>query len=163
MCFELPTHLAHAIAAQIHRDTKAMARAKIPPTKILDYKKRLLYLSISDKSNFGQMSQFGEKIKQLREQKNLLQRQVAHRLEIDTPMLSKIERGERRAKKEQGERRAKKEQVLLFANIFLVSQAELLSLWLADQVYEVVKDERVALKAIHVAEEEIKFQSKKNR
>jgi len=154
MCFELPTHLAHAIAAQIHRDTKAMARAKIPPTKILDYKKRLLYLSISDKSNFGQMNQFGEKIKQLREQKNLLQRQVAHRLEIDTPMLSKIERGERRAKKEQ---------VLLFANIFLVSQAELLSLWLADQVYEVVKDERVALKAIHVAEEEIKFQSKKNR
>jgi hypothetical protein len=25
---ELPTHLAHAIAAQTHRDTKAMARAK---------------------------------------------------------------------------------------------------------------------------------------
>ncbi len=30
MCFDLPTHLAHAIAAQIHRDTKAIARAKSP-------------------------------------------------------------------------------------------------------------------------------------
>jgi len=28
-----PAHLAHAIAAQTHRDTKAMARAKSPPAK----------------------------------------------------------------------------------------------------------------------------------
>ncbi|MBS1539517.1 MAG: helix-turn-helix transcriptional regulator [Bacteroidetes bacterium] len=46
-------------------------------------------------------NQFGERLKQLREQNNLLQRQVASLLEIDTPMLSKIERGERKAKKEQ--------------------------------------------------------------
>ena len=43
---------------------------------------------------------FGEHIKQLREQNQLLQRQVASILEIDTAMLSKIERGERRAKRE---------------------------------------------------------------
>lgn len=42
---------------------------------------------------------FGEHIKQLREQNQLLQRQVASVLEIDTAMLSKIERGERRAKR----------------------------------------------------------------
>ena len=46
-------------------------------------------------------NQFGDKIKQLREANSLLQRQVASELQIDTPMLSKIERGERKAKKEQ--------------------------------------------------------------
>jgi len=98
------------------------------------------------------MNQFGERIRELREQKNLLLRQIAHQLDIDTPMLSKIERGERRAKKEQ---------VSIFASIFSVKENELLSLWLADQVYEVVKDEGVALKAIQVAEEEIKYQAKR--
>jgi len=43
---------------------------------------------------------FGERIKELRESKDLLQRQLAATLEIDTPMFSKIERGERRAKRE---------------------------------------------------------------
>ena len=47
------------------------------------------------------MNQFGDKIKQLREANGLLQRQVANQLEMDSPMLSKIERGERNAKREQ--------------------------------------------------------------
>ena len=45
--------------------------------------------------------QFGERIKVLCESKDLLQRQLAASLEIDTPMYSKLERGERRAKREQ--------------------------------------------------------------
>ena len=44
---------------------------------------------------------FGDKIKELREEHGLLQRQLAAFLEIDTPMFSKIERGDRRAKREQ--------------------------------------------------------------
>ena len=44
---------------------------------------------------------FGDKIKELREEQGLLQRQLAAFLEIDTPMFSKIERGDRRAKREQ--------------------------------------------------------------
>ncbi len=98
------------------------------------------------------MNQFGERIKQIREQKKLLQREIAHQLSMDTPMLSKIERGERKAKKEQ---------VSIFAKILSIKEKELLSLWLADQVYEVVKDEETALKAIQVAEEEIKYQTKR--
>ena len=76
-------------------------------------------------------NQFGNRIKELRESQKLLQRQIASILEIDTPMLSKIERGERKAKKEQ---------VLKFAEIFKVNSEELLTLWLADQVYNVVKE-----------------------
>lgn len=99
-------------------------------------------------------NQFGERIKHLREEQGLLQRQVASHLEIDTPMLSKIERGERKAKKEQ---------VLLFANILKVDKEELLTLWLADQLYDVAKDEDVALKAIQVTEEQIKYYTKNKR
>ena len=42
---------------------------------------------------------FAGKLRTLREKKHLLQRQLASALEIDTPMYSRIERGERRAKR----------------------------------------------------------------
>ena len=94
------------------------------------------------------MNHFGEKIKELREQKGLLQKHIANKLDIDTPMLSKIERGERKAKREQ---------LPILAKVLSADKDDLLSLWLADQVYDIVKDENMALKAIQVAEEEIKY------
>jgi len=97
-------------------------------------------------------NQFGERIRRLREANHLLQRQVASVMEIDTPMLSKIERGDRKAKKEQ---------VFILARLLNASEKELLTLWLADQVVEIVQNEEVALKAMQVAEEEVKFISKK--
>ncbi|MBS1776594.1 MAG: helix-turn-helix transcriptional regulator [Bacteroidetes bacterium] len=99
-------------------------------------------------------NQFGSKIKELRETNGLLQRQVASQLEIDTPMLSKIERGERKAKKEQ---------VLQFAKLYKADNNELLTLWLADQIYDVIKDEDVASKAMDVAQEELKIKSKRTK
>ena len=95
--------------------------------------------------------QFGERIRELRESKELLQRQLAASLEIDTPMFSKIERGERRAKREQ---------VLLLAELLDTSVNDLLTLWLADQVYDLVKDEEMAAQALKVAEEEVKYNAK---
>jgi transcriptional regulator with XRE-family HTH domain len=100
------------------------------------------------------VNQFGDTIKNLREKQGLLQRQVAIHLEIDTPMLSKIERGERPAKRKQ---------VLILAELFKQPANQLLSLWLADQVYDIVKDEDVALKAIQVAEEQVKYKSKSKK
>ena len=43
----------------------------------------------------------GERIKELRAEHGVLQRQLAALLEIDTPMFSKIERGDRYAKRTQ--------------------------------------------------------------
>ncbi|MEP7279939.1 MAG: helix-turn-helix transcriptional regulator [Bacteroidota bacterium] len=94
-------------------------------------------------------NQFGSIIKKLRAAKSLLQRQVASQLEMDTPMLSKIERGERRAKKEQ---------LVLFATILEADPEYLLTLWLADQITEIVQHEALALKAMQVAEDEVKYQ-----
>ncbi|MCY1722107.1 helix-turn-helix transcriptional regulator [Prolixibacteraceae bacterium Z1-6] len=88
----------------------------------------------------------GKRIKELREEKALLQRQLAAELEIDTPMYSKIERGERKAKREQ---------VIKLAKLFQVEEKELLMLWLAGQVYELVKDEEVAKEAIKVVEQNL--------
>lgn len=42
----------------------------------------------------------GKKIRELRDENGVLQRQLAALLEIDTPMFSKIERGDRRAKRD---------------------------------------------------------------
>jgi transcriptional regulator with XRE-family HTH domain len=43
---------------------------------------------------------FGTKIRSLREAQGLMQRHVAYHLDIDSPMLSNIERGERKARRE---------------------------------------------------------------
>ena len=74
----------------------------------------------------------GQKIKELRLENGVLQRQLASLLEIDTPMFSKIERGNRRAKRTQ---------VVQIANYFNVDEKELLTLWVADKVLDAVKNE----------------------
>jgi transcriptional regulator with XRE-family HTH domain len=90
---------------------------------------------------------FAEKIKQLREEKQLLQRQLASALEIDTPMFSKIERGDRRAKREQ---------ISIIAEILQTDSEELLTLWLADQVAEVVeKDKEISDKVLSTVKQNI--------
>ncbi|MBB6328461.1 MULTISPECIES: helix-turn-helix domain-containing protein [Bacteroidota] len=89
---------------------------------------------------------FGERIRELRESQGLLQRQLAANLEIDTPMFSKIERGERKAKRDQ---------VLKIAGLLKTNEQELLALWLADQIKELVTDEDQALQALKIAEQDI--------
>ena len=87
----------------------------------------------------------GKKIKELREEQKQLQRQLAAILEIDTPMFSKIERGDRRAKREQ---------VITLAQQFKVDERELLTLWLADKVLDALKegDDKLKQEAIKVAQ-----------
>ena len=75
---------------------------------------------------------FGRKIKELREQRGLVQRQLSAALEIDTPMYSKIERGERKAKRSQ---------IPIMAQMFEIDEKELLTIWLADKVLDTVEGE----------------------
>ena len=74
----------------------------------------------------------GNKIKSLRDEQGILQRQIAAYLEIDTPMFSKIERGDRRAKRSQ---------VPKLAEYFHVDEKELLTLWLADRILDAIEGE----------------------
>lgn len=76
---------------------------------------------------------FADKIKQLREDSGQLQRKVAAALDVDAGLYSKIERGERPAKREQ---------VIALASIFNTDEKELLTLWLADQIKEITEPEK---------------------
>lgn len=99
-------------------------------------------------------SQLGNRIRILREEQGLLLRQLASSLEMDTAQLSKIERGERQAKKET---------VLKMAESLNTKEDELLTLWLADQIYDIVKNEDYALQAMLIAEDSLKYQFSKNK
>ena len=91
---------------------------------------------------------FGKKIKALREEQGLVQRQLASVIEVDTPMYSKIERGERKCKREH---------VKLIAQKLHADEKELLTIWLADKVLDIVDDENdIKDDAIRYAQSEIK-------
>ncbi len=92
---------------------------------------------------------FGNKIRELRDEQGLLQRQLAAALEIDTPMFSKSERGDRRAKREQ---------VVKLAELLHQDENEMLKLWLADKVIDAVGTEHdhiLKRDAIEVAQKTI--------
>ena len=76
---------------------------------------------------------FGNKIRELRDEQKLLQRQLAAALEIGTPMFSKIERGDRRAKREQ---------VVKLAELLHQDENEMLKLWLADKLIDAIGNEK---------------------
>lgn len=91
--------------------------------------------------------EFGDRIKELREKRGFLQRQLASSLDIDTAMLSKIEHGLRKAKRDQ---------VVTIAKVLEVDPNQLLALWLADQVFDIVKDEVMADEALKSAARKIR-------
>lgn len=95
---------------------------------------------------------FGDKIRELRDEQGLLQRQLAAALEIDTPMFSKIERGDRRAKREQ---------VVKLAELLHQDENEMLKLWFADKVIDAVDGAKeISNDAIYVAINHINMISK---
>ncbi len=71
------------------------------------------------------MNHLGQKIRELRESQSLLLRQVAAHLEVDTALMSKIERGDRNASKQQ---------VINIAKFLKTNEEELLTLWLTDKI-----------------------------
>ena len=90
---------------------------------------------------------FGNKIRALRDEQGVLQRQLAAYLEIDTPMFSKIERGDRRAKRIQ---------VTMLAEYFHVDEKEMLTLWLADKILDALESEdELGVDAIEAAKSKI--------
>lgn len=97
------------------------------------------------------MEQFGETIRKLRKERNLTLRKVAAFLDIDQAILSKIETGHRRASREN---------VVKLAEYLAVSQDELLINWLSDKiVYQVEENREIALDALLVAEEKIRYRN----
>lgn len=89
---------------------------------------------------------FGNKIRTLREEKQIPQRQLAAALEIDTATYCKIEKGDRRAKREQ---------VTVLADLLEVNSIDLLRLWSADKVYEIIAEEEGATQILNLVADSI--------
>jgi transcriptional regulator with XRE-family HTH domain len=100
------------------------------------------------------MDSLGDRIRKLRENKELPLRTVAAFLDIDQAILSKIERGQRKPTREQ---------VLSLAKYFNVKQNDLLITWLSDKLVYELQDEEVALKALQLAEEKVKYNKTKRK
>ena len=94
------------------------------------------------------MHKFGSLIRTKREERGMLLRHLAAKLDIDTAMLSKIERGERTAKRDH---------VDGLIEILKLDKENAKTLWLADQLYAMISEEDEAIKALHVAEEQVKY------
>ena len=90
-------------------------------------------------------------LKNAREQKGLKTREVAQLLGIDQALISKFE---------SGGRKPTRDQVIKLASLLEIDLETILVAWLKEKIiYEIGQDE-FALKALLVAEEEIRYQSK---
>lgn len=95
---------------------------------------------------------FGNKLRSLRKEMQVPQRQLAAALEIDTATYCKIEKGDRRAKREQ---------VIILSDFLQVDSKEMLRLWSADKVYDIIAEEEEATQILTVvAESIIKYKRK---
>jgi len=91
---------------------------------------------------------FIERIKQLREERQLPLRKLAAALDIDSATYWKMEKGARRVKKEY---------IPIIAATLSADEKELLTFWLADQVTAVVADEKeFATQALIIVQQIVK-------
>lgn len=94
------------------------------------------------------MKTFGEKMRQLRLARKLPLRKVAAFLDVDTSILSKIERGTRSASKEQA---------IKTAEFFDLNKDEVLAEYFADQIAQMIYQESICSEILKVAEEKVEY------
>ena len=89
---------------------------------------------------------FAERIKAARDSLQLSQKEVAKAIGVDVPMYSRIERGQRPAKREA---------IPALSKLLGLDESELLKLWLAEKVYNYVVDEEDAECVLSIVAESI--------
>jgi len=94
---------------------------------------------------------FGEKLRELRESKNLMQRQVGALIEVDGAFISKIENNDKPIKRQHLE---------TLSEYFNIELAELETLWLADKIQHVIENEENAASAVKLVQNRLKEKTK---
>lgn len=87
------------------------------------------------------------RLKELREAKGLLQREIAAKLEVDAAYISKVENDEKRLSKSH---------ISILSKLLGVTKRELTNLWLADKVINVIEKDEYAEQAIFLVQEYLK-------
>jgi transcriptional regulator with XRE-family HTH domain len=90
---------------------------------------------------------FGQTIRNHRESRGLLLRQLAAALEVDTAFISKMERDEKHATRNHVDR---------LAIVLKVANDELLTIWLSDKLLNTLKQEPSAYNALKLTEKRLK-------
>lgn len=106
------------------------------------------------KSKLSILKTIGTTLRELREEKGLLLREIGAQLSIDPTILSKIE---------QDKRMPTKEQVKALGEFYKIHKNNVIIAWLSDKLFYEVRDEDLALQAMKVAEEKIKYSIKKKK
>lgn len=88
----------------------------------------------------------GQKLRQLREAKGLMQREVGNWIQVDSAMISKVENGDKRINRNH---------LPILASKFSIQEEELQILWLADKILSVIDKEHLAKDAMNVVIEKI--------
>ena len=107
-----------------------------------------VYSPIFVKSKQSSLKTIGTILRELREAKGLLLREVGAKLSLDPTILSKIERDERMPTKEQ---------VKALSDFYKEQKNDVIIAWLSDKLAYEVQDEELALEAMKVAEEKVKY------
>lgn len=89
----------------------------------------------------------GEKLRELREAKGLVQRQVAADLQVDTAYISKMEHNEKPVSRNHLKKLSK---------LYSVAENDLLPIWLADKVLQLVENENFSVEALEMALNKVK-------
>ena len=95
---------------------------------------------------------FGERLKELREAKGYVQRQVAAELELDTAYISKMESNDKPASRSHLKKLSK---------LYSIPEAELLPLWIGEKILQVVQEEKYAIEALEIVLDKLKETAKK--
>jgi len=96
------------------------------------------------------MENIGEYIRRLRENKGESLRKVAAYLDVDQAILSKIERGKRKATKQQ---------IVKLAKYFGEDKKKMLIVYLSDRILYEVQEEDYAKEALKIAEKRIEYKA----
>ncbi|HRP32028.1 MAG TPA: helix-turn-helix transcriptional regulator [Agriterribacter sp.] len=89
----------------------------------------------------------GEKLKELREATGLVQRQVAADLQVDTAYISKMEHSEKPVSRTHLKKLSK---------LYHVTENDLLPIWLADKILQLVENEEHTVQALEIALKKVK-------
>jgi len=96
---------------------------------------------------------FGQKIRQARESKGLLLRQIAAQLEVDTATISKIENGLRNATKKQ---------VIDLSSMLDIPFTILEASWMGSKIFQLLQEVSDPTEALQVAEEQMLYSTNQN-
>ena len=84
----------------------------------------------------------GQKLRELREAKGLVQRQVAAKLDVDTAYVSKIE---------SNEKPVSRQHLKKLSSLLEISEEDLVTFWLADKILNVIDNEPYKKRALNLA------------